>query len=139
MTTTNEIDSIGDATVCCHMLPCDVEFEGMAKTHVFFKPLHIESGVFASSVRGRGLLAHSRSSSSTNGMKQQQAHCNYSLLSLEENKTIRVKEAIGNMMEWHHEHSIQSMKLKGGSGDDDPSSRLQIAKEWMELSQAVSD
>ena len=41
----------------CHILPCNVDFEGMAITHVFFRPQTIEAGVLAGSVRGRGLLA----------------------------------------------------------------------------------
>ena len=46
---------LGEST--CHILPCNVDYEGMANTHVYFKPVQVEKGVLASSFRGRGLLA----------------------------------------------------------------------------------
>ncbi len=53
------------------------------------------------------------------------------LLSLEDNQ-IQAKVAINNFVEWHHEHSIKSLKYK-----DTETSRVQIAKDWMELSTSV--
>lgn len=111
----------------CHILPCNVDFEGMAKTHVFFNPVQIEDGVFAGSFRGRGLLA-TQEEEDTDGVCQDNHPL---LLSLEENQ-IQVKEAISNVVEWHHEHSIRSLKYK-----DKESSRLQAAKEWIEVSRSV--
>ena len=68
MTTT---PTANDETTC-HVLPCSVDYQGMAPTHLFFKPRELEpeaagggeveekdegSGVLAASFRGRGLLA----------------------------------------------------------------------------------
>ncbi|VEU33886.1 unnamed protein product [Pseudo-nitzschia multistriata] len=113
----------------CHMLPCNIDFEGMAKTHLFFKPVHVEDGIFASSFRGRGLLATRkgfRDEDKTGG------HHPY-LLSLEDNQ-IEVKASISNMMEWQHEHNLKSIMYK-----ENDSSRLQVAKDWMELSDALHE
>jgi len=55
------------------------------------------------------------------------------LLSLEDNQ-IQTKVAIENFVEWHHEHSIKSLKYK-----DVESSRVQVAKDWMELSTSLHD
>lgn len=115
---------LGEST--CHILPCNVDFEGMANTHVFFKPVQVENGILAGSFRGRGLLA-----------MQDEDKCDESktdypvLLSLEENR-IQAKVAISNFVEWHHEHSIKSLKYM-----DKESIRVQSAKEWIEVSKSV--
>jgi hypothetical protein len=54
MTTVND-NSTSSST--CHMLPCNIDYEGMAKTHMYFKPMQVEEGILASTFRGRGLLA----------------------------------------------------------------------------------
>jgi hypothetical protein len=105
-----------------------VEYEGMAKTHMFFKPVEIEDGVFAGSVRGRGLLAM-RGSDDTDDKAVVSIHP--ILLSVEDNQ-IRPKAAITNFVEWHHEHSIKSLKYK-----EKESSRVPAAEEWIEVSKAV--
>ena len=111
----------------CHILPCNVDFEGMAKTHVFFNPVQVEDGVIASSFRGRGLLS------------MQDEDCEDGkhypmLLSLDDDNQIQTKVAIDNFVEWHHEHSIKSLQYK-----DRETSRVQVAKEWMELSSSLHD
>ena len=55
MTIADEQENSGAAT--CHMLPCNIDYEGMAKTHMYFKPILVEDGILASTFRGRGLLA----------------------------------------------------------------------------------
>ena len=117
--------SCGEAT--CHILPCNVDFEGMAKTHMFFKPIQVEDGIFASSFRGRGLLATQEEKTDDNSTWNH-PH----LLSLEENR-IQVKASISNVMEWHHDYNIQSIKYK-----ENHSSRVQEGKEWIEIAEAVS-
>mmetsp|Transcript_15066 Transcript_15066/g.41904 ORF Transcript_15066/g.41904 Transcript_15066/m.41904 type:complete len:147 (-) Transcript_15066:266-706(-) len=121
-----------DGGATCHMLPCNVDFEGMAKTHVFFKPAEVEEGVFASTFRGRGLLA-TQQKEGTGGSSSTDTEYHSYLLSLEENK-IRVKSSVRDVVEWHHEHSVKSLKYK-----ESDSSRLQIAKEWMEISDALHE
>ena len=55
MTIADEQENSGAAT--CHMLPCNIDYEGTAKTHMYFKPILVEDGILASTFRGRGLLA----------------------------------------------------------------------------------
>ena len=118
------LSSCGEAT--CHILPCNVDFEGMASTHMYFKPMQVENGIFASSFRGRGLLATQEEETDDNSTGNH-PH----LLSLEENR-IQVKASISNVMEWHHDYNIQSIKYQENH------SRVQAAKEWSEIAKAVS-
>ena len=53
-------DDKGNAATTCHMLPCNIDYEGMATTHLHFKPAELEDGILASTFRGRGLLAAAR-------------------------------------------------------------------------------
>lgn len=117
---------LGEST--CHILPCNADFEGMAKTHMFFKPIQIEDGVFASSFRGRGLLAMQEEDADELSIESHPL-----LLSLEKNQ-IQVKVSISNFIEWHHEHSIKSLKYK-----EKELKRLQSAKEWIEISKSLHD
>jgi len=111
----------------CHVLPCNINYEGMAKTHTHFKPVLIEEGVLASAFRGRGLLAVK-----SDDVDETRKQNHPLLLSLKEDQ-IQVKESIHNIVEWHHEHNIQSLKFK-----DKQSSRVKAAKEWIEISKSVS-
>jgi hypothetical protein len=63
MTIAVEQENSGAAT--CHMLPCNIDYEGMAKTHVYFKPILVEDGILASTFRGRGLLAAAAAAAAT--------------------------------------------------------------------------
>jgi hypothetical protein len=63
MTITDEQENSGAAT--CHMLPCNIDYEGMAKTHMYFKPILVEDGILASTFRGRGLLAAAATTTTT--------------------------------------------------------------------------
>jgi len=118
--------SLGEST--CHILPCNVDFEGMAKTHMFFKPVQVEDGIFASSFRGRGLLAMQDEDTDATSNENHPL-----LLSLEDNQ-IQVKVSISNFAEWHHEYSIKSMKY-----NEKESSRVQTANEWIEISKSLHD
>ena len=131
-TTENNLDGsdtssprLGEST--CHILPCNVDYEGMANTHVYFKPVQVENGVLASSFRGRGLLA--MQDEDIGGGESREG---YPLLLSVEDDQIQAKMAISNFVEWHHEHSIKSLKYK-----DIETSRVQAAKEWMEISNSV--
>ena len=116
---------LGEST--CHILPCNVDYEGMANTHVYFKPVQVEDSVLASSFRGRGLLAMEEEY--LDGGEGREGYP--VLLSVEEDQ-IQAKMAISNFVEWHHEHSIKSLKFK-----ENESSRVHAAKEWMEISNSV--
>ena len=63
MTIADEQENSGAAT--CHMLPCNIDYEGMAKTHMYFKPILVEDGILASTFRGRGLLAATTTTTTT--------------------------------------------------------------------------
>jgi hypothetical protein len=117
----------GEAT--CHMLPCNIDYNGMAPTHVFFKPAPVEDGIYASSFRGRGLLAAVHAG---NAGQPREADAKPYLLSLEANREIHVKASIDNILEWHHEYSSDKLKYR------DAPSRLQLAKEWSQVARAVS-
>ena len=106
----------------CHALPCNVDFEGMAPAHIYFKPVQVEDGILASSFRGRGLIATEERIDDT---------AKPYLLSLEENR-VQVKAPISNIVEWHHDHNIKSIKYQ------DIDSRVQLAKEWSAVAKAVS-
>jgi len=121
--------TLGEST--CHVLPCNVDFEGMAKTHMFFRPTQIEDGVLASSFRGRGLLAKQEKEGTDTDEVRNENHA--LLLSLGDNQ-IQVKVSISNFVEWHHEHSIKSLKYK-----EKESSRIQAANEWIEISNSLHD
>ncbi|MGK3739815.1 MAG: hypothetical protein ACI8RD_012121 [Bacillariaceae sp.] len=77
------------------MLPCNIDYEGMAKTHMYFKPMQVEEGILASTFRGRGLLAAATTTTTTDKEKtdDENDEKNVSdvvakphLLSIEENK-----------------------------------------------------
>lgn len=116
---------LGEST--CHILPCNVDYEGMANTHVYFKPVQVEECVLASSFRGRGLLAMQQEY-----LDDGEGREGYPVLLSVEEDQIQAKMPISNFVEWHHEHSIKSLKYK-----DNEASRVQAAKEWMEISNSV--
>jgi hypothetical protein len=134
---THHAGDAADATGTCHMMPCNIDYTGMAPTHVYFKPVPVENGIYASSFRGRGLLAtiqntsRSSSSSTSRGVGGEIA-VPLALLSVEENRQVRVKESIDNVLEWHHEHSVEALRFR------DAPSRLQVAKEWSQVARSVS-
>ena len=93
MTIADEQENSGAAT--CHMLPCNIDYEGMAKTHMYFKPILVEDGILASTFRGRGLLAATTTKTQEEGEEKIEDDENENasavvakphLLSIEENK-----------------------------------------------------
>lgn len=108
----------------CHMLPCSIDYQGMASSHVYFRPVEVDDGgVFSSTFRGRGLLALSSSTDST--------HTSGALLSMQ-NQQLKVKAEIQNILEWQHEHNPETLFL------ETTNSRVQTANEWSEVALAVS-
>ena len=103
----------------CHALPCTIDFQGMAPTHVYFRPVEAEDGVCNATLRGRGLLA----------LKDDAIKG--SLLSIESDR-VQVKAEIDHILEWKHEHHPETLQFEGGAG------RVNQAQEWLEVAQAVS-
>jgi hypothetical protein len=104
----------------CHALPCNIDYQGMAPTHVYFRPVESEDGVYSSMFRGRGLL-------STKNDKVKAA-----LISTQ-NDQLQVKAEMDNILEWHHEHHLETLRFETGAG------RVRMAQEWLEVADAVSD
>jgi hypothetical protein len=71
MTIADDQENSGAAT--CHMLPCNIDYEGMAKTHMYFKPILVEDGILASTFRGRGLLAATTTTTTTTKTQEEGA------------------------------------------------------------------
>jgi hypothetical protein len=117
----------------CHIMPCNIDYTGMAPTHIFFKPVPLEDGIYASSFRGRGLLAAAtRHTRNTPEQVALEAETKPYLLSLKANREVHVKASIDNILEWHHEYSSDKLKYR------DAPSRLQQAMEWSQVARSVS-
>jgi len=137
LTTVNSTSDEEEAATC-HMLPCNIDFEGMAKTHLYFvnEPIQVENGItiLASTFRGRGLLAVEKEKQETDdaddvGVVVGKPH----LISLEEDQII-LKAPINNILEWHHEHNPQTIKLFHTEN-----SRLTRANDWIQIAKALHD
>ena len=117
MTIADEQENLGAAT--CHMLPCNIDYEGMAKTHMYFKPILVEDGILASTFRGRGLLAATTTTKTQEEGEEEKIEDNENenasavvakphLLSIEENKifskvrTVRTsfRGSVAKMTRW---------------------------------------
>jgi len=139
--TTVKSTSDEEKAATCHMLPCNIDFEGMAKTHLYFvnELIQSEDGILASTFRGRGLLAAATQEVEQKTQKKDGPDDNNvvvgkpHLLSLEEDQII-LKAPISNILEWHHEHNPQTIKLFHAEN-----SRLQLANDWSEIAQALHD
>jgi hypothetical protein len=107
----------------CHVLPCNIDYQGMAPTHLYFQPAESQEGIYSSSMfRGRGLLATRKSGT-----------VKAALLSVK-NDQVQVKAEIDNILEWHHEHHPETMQMEEASGG-----RVDLAQAWSEVAVAVSD
>jgi hypothetical protein len=119
--TTSSTSSSPPSNTICHVLPCNMDYHGMAPSHVFFKPAMVEPGICASTFRGRGLLGKTNETTAEGAM----------LLEVNHGK-LYVKSNIDEVMEWQHEHNLDVLKF------DDESSRFQVAQSWGEVASAVS-
>eukprot|EP00980_Cylindrotheca_fusiformis_P009154 scaffold1992_cov113-Cylindrotheca_fusiformis.AAC.19 len=107
----------------CHMLPCNIDWQGMAPTHVFFRPVgSATDGYYSSTFRGRGLTA----------TEDGRTNAKMVLLS-SKNGNVRVKATVENILEWHHEHDPDTIRC-----DDGYTSRMGTVQEWSEVGKAVS-
>lgn len=105
----------------CHILPCNIDWQGMASTHVFFRPVKATEGYYSSTFRGRGLTA-TQDGRTTAKMAILSSH----------NEKVQVKASVENVLEWHHEHDPETLQC-----DDGYTSRVSVAQEWSEVGQAV--
>lgn len=133
------MSSSDDDETTCHILPCNIEFQGMAPNHLYFQPRKVEqennndnddgsgnnsSEVSSAMFRGRGLLAKEGKSAPA------------ALLAVDVNSgQVQIKSTTTKIMEWHHEHMPEALQY-----DDESTSsgRIQYAQEWVEIADAVS-
>ena len=124
----------------CHILPCNIEFQGMAATHTFFRPVDFSHSngddYIASSFRGRGLLAKKPLSECTpsNPSSSQCTTPKPLLLSLNHNK-IQIKSAIDRLIEWQHESNPATLDFESSTKP----SRIRVATEWCQVAKALHD
>lgn len=127
---TNEaVFTVNDRT--CHLLPCSIDYQGMASTHVYFRPVEAD-GVVYSTFRGRGLLALAPEST-TEGQNDKVGEGQFSaaLLSVQ-NQHLQIKAEIDHILEWQHEHNPETLFLETNT------SRVDVAKDWSDVAFAVS-
>jgi hypothetical protein len=121
--TFNEREQNDDST--CHVLPCNIEYTGMAPTHVYFRPVEQDAGAYSSSMfRGRGLVAKKNNKDSHKNLQG-------ALLSIQKDQ-LQVKASFSNMLEWHHEHHPDALKYV-----NDSNNRMTLAQEWSEMANVV--
>ena len=107
----------------CHILPCNIDYQGMSPSHFFFRPVESSDGCYSSTLRGRGLTA----------LKEEEKNkSNIALLSCQ-SESLSVKASIESILEWHHEHDPETIQ-----SDDGCKSRVSVAQGWLEVSHAVS-
>lgn len=106
----------------CHILPCNIDYNGMAPTHIYFAPQEHDGHVMAT-FRGRGLVAKQNNSNDT-------ALCG-ALLSLQKDQNVNVKASFDHMLDWKHEHHPDGLKYE-------KTSRVEAAQEWMAVANVVS-
>lgn len=127
-------DAIHDERTC-HMLPCSIDFQGMASTHVYFRPVEHE-GVVSSTFRGRGLLA--LAPEGLNDDKDEQRYLSAALLSVQGTQ-LQIKAEIDHILEWQHEHNPETLFLDWADEQTMINkSRVLVAQEWSEVALAVS-
>mmetsp|Transcript_32515 Transcript_32515/g.78926 ORF Transcript_32515/g.78926 Transcript_32515/m.78926 type:complete len:118 (-) Transcript_32515:129-482(-) len=106
------------------ILPCNIDYQGMSPSHLFFRPVESSDGNYSSTLRGRGLTALK---------EKEKKKSNIALLSCQ-NDTLGVKASIEDILEWHHEHDPETIQC-----DDGCKSRVSVAQEWLEVSHALHD
>jgi hypothetical protein len=154
--TSNYTPMTSRTTTTCHVLPCNIEFTGMAHTHVYFDPVAMtaqdwEDGQAfqAATFRGRGLLAMKNNEYNT------KRDCSASSIGNDDDKNnngsmqgavfaidgqnVTVKATFDHMLEWHHEHNLQSVRFAASrtSTEQPTMNRIRMAHEWSQIAQAV--
>eukprot|EP00545_Synedropsis_sp_CCMP1620_P002388 CAMPEP_0119003352 /NCGR_PEP_ID=MMETSP1176-20130426/514_1 /TAXON_ID=265551 /ORGANISM="Synedropsis recta cf, Strain CCMP1620" /LENGTH=113 /DNA_ID=CAMNT_0006954947 /DNA_START=72 /DNA_END=413 /DNA_ORIENTATION=+ len=103
-------------TKVCHVLPCSIDYQGMAPVHVYFHPTETTIGsnekAHQAQFRGRKLIA--KPATPLSGI----------VLSSANSKKIQ----FDGIQEWHHEETLVGTK-----------SRVEAALEWSTVAQAVHD
>lgn len=127
----------------CHMMPCSIDYQGMASTHVYFRPVEAD-GVLSSTFRGRGLLALSstpkqdknRNNHEDDDVDKDQQYLSAALLSVQ-NQQLQIKAEIDDILEWHHEHNPETLFLRNSDGT--ATSRVEVAQDWCEVALALHE
>ena len=115
------MDPLSDEQTC-HILPCNINYQGMGRSHLYFRPVESPSGCYNSSLRGRGLVA----------LKDESNKKSNTVLLSCQNETLSVKASIDIILEWQHEHDPEAIQCDGSKA------RVSVAQEWLEVSHAVS-
>jgi hypothetical protein len=126
--------STSSPTTTCHILPCNIDYSGMAPSHLYFHPVELPGhpGMYGSTFRGRGLLAKKPFEESNNN-DQNKSVVQPLLLAVHSNQIITVKaDNIDTVLEWDHEHNPTTFLY-----NDDKPSRWQRAQAWNEVASAV--
>ena len=114
----------------CHALPCTIDYQGMAASHIYFRPVEVD-GIVSSTFRGRGLLA-AMPLKEEEEKSQQNSFLSAALISVQNNQ-LQIKAEIDRILEWQHEHNPEALFLENG----EHSRRVKIAKDWSEVATAV--
>jgi Ribonuclease H2 non-catalytic subunit (Ylr154p-like) len=155
--TSNDTPMTSRTTTTCHVLPCNIEFTGMAQTHVYFDPVAMKAQDWqdgqdfqAATFRGRGLLAMKnneynnipRDSSSGNNDDDENNNIGSIMQGAVfaiDGQDVTVKAIFDHMLEWHHEHNLQSVRYAASrtSTEQPTMNRIRMAHEWSQIAQAV--
>ena len=130
MTTSPTTISLLDKT--CHALPCNMDYEGMAATHLYFHPIRTNTGMARAMFRGRGLLAIMENDNIPSHKM--------ALLEVDGQSSV-VKTKVPQMdrlLEWQHEHNPTAARLEAESSSS-PFQRSQQAQSWLQVAQALHD
>ena len=128
----------------CHMLPCKIEYQGMANTHVYFCPTSMgDEDCYAATFRGRGLLAVANNiknfeEGKTADQGDTMQGTVLSISEMDENHEVDIKATFDNVMEWRHEHNMDVVHFNAISGAEQPkTNRVAMALEWSKTAQAL--
>jgi hypothetical protein len=113
----------------CHMMPCSIDYQGMAASHMYFRPVEAE-GVISSTFRGRGMLAVMPL---LGDASDDDPFLSAALISVQNNQ-LQIKAEIDRIIEWKHEHNPDALFIENG----EHASRVQVAKDWSQVALAVS-
>ena len=115
----------------CHALPCTIDYQGMAASHIYFRPVEVD-GIVSSTFRGRGLLAVMPLLEEEE-KSQHDPFLSAALISVQNNQ-LQIKAEIDRVLEWQHEHNPESLFIENGRH----TSRVKIASDWLDVATAVS-
>eukprot|EP00568_Trieres_chinensis_P006700 CAMPEP_0183293430 /NCGR_PEP_ID=MMETSP0160_2-20130417/2117_1 /TAXON_ID=2839 ORGANISM="Odontella Sinensis, Strain Grunow 1884" /NCGR_SAMPLE_ID=MMETSP0160_2 /ASSEMBLY_ACC=CAM_ASM_000250 /LENGTH=174 /DNA_ID=CAMNT_0025454545 /DNA_START=56 /DNA_END=580 /DNA_ORIENTATION=+ len=129
----------------CHLLPCSIHFDGLAPTHVYFRPTSLPSSVtknetkdphvIAAQFRGRGLLALESQPLPADVAGTIMSFPEHGQATERGEKEVEwMGGTFESITEWRHEHDCSVMQRRGRSSDV-----LHGALGWIEVARSVHD